>query len=296
MRISPPVLVLLFLLLLVVAWVIHAKVAKTAKATTGGAEKHWTDYESWDELVQNKAATEEYLRQRAAVLSRPDLDWTRVTSVLAKKLKKPREYIGIANVESDGKTVTIKSMSSGRVGTGGELYFAALPGNLVAEYTSRPAMFIFHTHPCDERCHPFPSGHDLVTQIALGAAGRYAAGVVISRYGVLMYGLDAKGYDAIQSAKDKRQAMLNLQHDVVAAHEAIRGWSNYTNDDLIAFYKRHRMFLIVYPTPAMVGDSQQQWSRSLESSIDYELIAERAAAARLHQAAKLQQKNRATST
>lgn len=240
------------------------------------AGKKWDEFKTWDDMRKDASATKDYFDQRAAVLNHPNLDWSEVLAVMNPKLKENREYIGVAVLKPDGKTLAVKSYEASTTTTDDEksdLAFAGVPSDLVMKYSNMPGLILFHTHPEDIRANPMPSSHDLSTAIYLGATSRFAACAVISRYGVLMHGLDWDAYKAINAANDWNLAALNLSHDVVVAHEAIRSWSKHTIADQLKFYARHRMLMFVFPSPEMVSDMRSVlWSWDLESPIDSDII------------------------
>jgi hypothetical protein len=252
----------------------------------GKKAKPWTDYATWGDLKRDPAATDAYMEQRAAVLNNPNLDWTQVTAAMAPKLLENREYIGIANLEPDGRTMRLVAAEASPTAAGDDasgITFASIPEELVVKYASRPGLVLFHTHPADPRGSPLPSSQDIATAIYLGATARFAACAVVSRYGVIMFGLDWSGYRAIHTAKDWTLAVMNMSHDVVAAHEAIRSWSMYTIPEYLAFYPRHRLLLVAYPSPEMVGESRfYSYLWSLETPVDTELIADLREDSRAH--------------
>jgi len=239
--------------------------------------KPWQQYESWNALQKDEGAKNEYLEQRLAVLNNPNLDWAPVLAEMQPKLLENREYIGIVNLDSDGKTLRIVASEPSPFEAGEETTeteFAGIPISLVEKYASRPGLFLFHTHPADLQCSPLPSSADLSAAIYFGATTRFAACAVISRYGVLVHGLDWDGYKSINDAKDWKLAVLNLCHDIVAAHEAIRSWTKYTIADYINFYPRHRLLLFVYPSNEMIGDARRYtYKANIELPIDYELLS-----------------------
>lgn len=241
-------------------------------------KKPWTSYNTWSELMKDKGAMAMYFKQRSEVLGNPNLDWGPVLREMVPKLEENREYIGLVNLMDDGRTLRLDAHEASPIEAGtleSETAFASVPGELVHKYAQQPALYIFHTHPADLRGSPLPSSHDLATAIHFAAVSRFAASVVISRYGVLMYGLEWSGYKTINEAKDWNLALLNLSHDIVASHEAIRSWDSYTLSNYFEFYTRHRLFLTVYPTPEMIGDSRQyRFIWNIESPIDHELITE----------------------
>jgi hypothetical protein len=259
----------------------------TALPTSGGApkkrtllkpKKQWDSYKSWEDMILDEGAKNEYFRLRATVLSYPNLDWTKVMADMRPKLLENREYIGVASLESDGKTLRILASEASPTVIGetdSDTTIAGVPGHLVAKYANMPGIILFHTHPADIRCSPLPSSHDLSAAIYFGATSRFAACAVISRYGVFAHGLDWSAYKAINEATDWKLASLNFSHDVVATHEAIRSWSSYTMADYLAIYPRLRMLMFTYPTSEMVGDSRRYtWMWDLESNIDHGLISD----------------------
>jgi hypothetical protein len=247
-------------------------------ARAPAAKRPWAEYETWDELNKDAGAVAAYIAQRAAVLNNPDLDWAPVLAKVNPLLIENREYIGIINIDKDGKTLHLSAIEASPTVAGtldSETAFASVPGDLVAKYAEKPGLFIFHTHPSDPRGSPLPSSHDLAAAVYFGAVSRFAANVVISRYGVLVYGPDWGAYKALHEAKDWNLALLNLSHDVVAAHESIRSWSTYTIADYIKFYPRHRLLFFYYPTSEMVGDMRRfQYLWNLETPIDHDLISD----------------------
>ena len=255
-----------------------------SRYTGGGsakALKPWTEYDSWAALAKDEGAFSDYNTQRLAVLQNPDLDWSLVLADMGPKLKENREHIGIVNLDADGRTLRLVASEASPVEASAEgsdsLSFASVPAALVAKYANRPGLFIFHTHPDDPRAWPLPSSQDLSAAIYFGVAGRFAASAVISSYGVIVYGPEDSVISKVFEAKDSKLAMLNLSHDIVAAHEATRSWAAHTLNDYLNFYPRHRMLVIVYPSPKMVGDSRRYlllWD--LESPIDHGFIADHA--------------------
>jgi len=242
------------------------------------AQKRWTEYATWKELQADEGATAEYFAQRAEAINSPEFDWGPVLREILPRLAEGREYIGLVDAEEDGKTLRLKAYEASPIEAGktdSETTFAAVPAELVTKYAERPALFMFHTHPADPRGSPLPSSHDLSTAAYFAATGRYAASVVISRYGVLIFTLDWSGYKAVNEAKDWSLALSNLSHDIVASHEAVRSWSAHSLADYLAFYPRHRLFFAAYPSPEMVADGRRYtYIWNLETPIDHELITE----------------------
>lgn len=271
-------LVLIFILLaILVALILVFNIGKKLYLGGNSETKPWQEFKSWEDLHKNKAAKMQYFADRAAVINNPNLDWSEVLAVINPKLKEDREYIGIVNLDKDGKTLKLVEYEASPLRISdhfSETTFASIPSELVTKYASKPGMIIFHTHPSNIKGNPLPSSHDLSTAIYFGASSKFAASAVISRYGVLMYGIDWPVYKAINDAKNWKLATLNYSHDVVAAHEAIRSWRQYTLDDYLKFYPQHRLFIFSFPSSEMVGDMRKDtYLGKLESPIDHSLIS-----------------------
>lgn len=264
-------------------------VAGGARGKTPAPRKPWVKYATWEALRADRGALHAYVAQRAAAIGNPDFDWGPVLAEIGPRLAERREYIGVVNAGRDGRTLQVTQVEASPVAAGeggGETTFASVPAELVARHGARPGLFLFHTHPDDPRCCPYPSSHDLAAAIYFGTAERFAANAIISRYGVFVYSLDWPAYRAIKAAKDPQLAALNFSHDVVAAHEAVRSWSSWTAAEYLAFYARHRMFINSYPSPQMVGDARRfSYLGDLELPIDHELITDHSADIAAHRRA-----------
>jgi len=263
---------------------------KAKKHLPKPAKKKWQLYKTWDDLKKDPGASADYFAARTATLNNPQFDWSSIYSMLRPLLDEPREYVGVIGVESDGRTLKLvaSEASPDAVGEGvSETYFAGVPAELVGKYAERPALFFFHTHPADERASPLPSSPDLATAIYFGATARFAASVVVSRFGVLIYGLGWAGYKAINAATDWKLALLNYTHDVIAANESVRSWSWHNLRDYTDLYSRMRMFFYAHPSPQMVAASiHPPIMHCIESSIDHLIISEYSADISRHLAGK----------
>lgn len=252
--------------------------ATDATDAVGGAKrkKAWDTYPTWEALQQDKNAMNDYLAVRSKAIEEPNFDWGPVLMVMQPRLVENREYIGVASVGSDGRTLHVVASAASPTTTdhGTNLTFASIPGALVAEYASKPGLFLFHTHPSSFSCCQLPSSHDLAAAIHSGVATQFAGHAVISRYGVFTYGLDWDVYKAIQTAEDPHLAKLHYVHDVVAAHESIRSWSMWTIPEYLKFYARYRMYVNSYPSGYLVGDSRSQHLADLELPVDHEIITD----------------------
>lgn len=239
--------------------------------------REWHKYPTWSALIKDESAWDAYLADRAEVLESPSLDWSAVIAQMQPKLRESREYVGLINLDADRKTLRIADFAPSPLSAAEsrtETTFAGIPRETVERFAARPALFIFHTHLDHPQCSPLPSSHDLSTAIMHGAATHFAANVIISSYGVIVFGLSWCAYKAINSSDDSWLATLNLTHDVVASHEAIRSWSPFSLAEYLGFYPRHRLFCFTYPSSRMVADRQRTYVYSLESPVDLGLIGD----------------------
>ena len=251
---------------------------KESKVSKRVAKKNWQSYKTWDDLKKDPGASAEYFAIRSEALNNPQYDWSHIYDIISPLLDEPREYVGVVGVEADNKTLKLiaSEASPDAIGEGvSSNYFAGVPAELVGKYAERPALFFFHTHPADVRASPLPSSPDLATAIYFGATARFAASVVISRFGVLIYGLGWSGYKAINKANDWKLALLNYTHDTIAANESVRSWNWHNLRDYTDLYARMRLFFYTHPSPQMIAAGlHPPIMHSIESDIDHTIIDE----------------------
>lgn len=251
------------------------KQAKQSKQL-GKKCQHWSLYDSWEKLQNDSIAKKEYLNDRNEILSNPNLDWSNVVEEIGPKLEELREYIGIINIKKGTNQLYIKKYEGSPTNANDEkskTTFASIPSELVNKYANMVGLFMFHTHPLDLRGSPLPSSYDLSAALYFGSISRFAASVIISRYGILMYGLSLSGYKFLSRSKDYNLAILNLSFDIIAAHESIRSWSKWKLSDYIDFYKRYKMFMYVFPSAEYIADNvKYDYEWNLTNPISHELI------------------------
>lgn len=251
---------------------LHKSRTRKGGSEKSSIERHWTEFTTWEGLYKNKSALDVYLTDRANIINNPDIDWTNVLKEINPLLKEKIEYIGLINLEADGRTAKLVKYESSP-SEESDMNFASITSELVEKYANRPALFIFHTHPSDEMASPLPSSHDLVTAIHLSALTRFAANIIISSYGVLMYGLDWDGYHTIHESENWDAALTDLSFDIASAHEARRSWVAHTLRNYLDFYPMHQLFMIPFSSSLMVSNSRNYtfyWN--VDSPIDHDLL------------------------
>jgi hypothetical protein len=256
------------------------------------AEKPWWKYESWNALAKDKAAVAEYTKARLEAIKRPGFDWGPVLKVVSPLLDADCEYVGIVNVEADGRTLRLEAYEASpakvevrRSRTGGDVV-AYVPAWLMAKYSDRPAMFIFHTHPNHPNGDPKPSPVDVVGSIVRASMARFAADVVISNHGVFMYGMTGPGYSRVLESAQPRLALRHHLYDVAAALESTRSWMPYTLADYVALFQRYELFMYVAPSPDYVAHTgySVRYHTNIESNSDFDLLQhEKKAILRIHE-------------
>jgi hypothetical protein len=254
--------------------------AKTAPIKTKSTKKplHWSSFDTWDNLQKNLIAKKEYLADKNKVINDPNLDWSDVLKEILPKLKENREYIGIINMNKNTNKLYLKKYEGSPTTADEEdsdTTFASIPSELVNKYSNMVGLFMFHTHPEDIRGSPLPSSYDLSAALYFGSISRFAASVIISRYGVLLYGLSKNGYQFLTKSRDYNLAVLNLSFDIIVAHESIRSWSSWRLTDYIKFYDRYKMFMYVFPSSEYIADNikyENEWN--ITNPISYDLILE----------------------
>jgi len=250
--------------------------AKRTKPKSYEKYTHWASFENWDQLQKDPVAKKEYLEEKNKIIEYPNLDWSDVLKELLTKLKENREYIGIINLNKKTNKLYIKKYEGSPTTADEEnsdTTFASIPSYLVDKYSNIVGLFMFHTHPEDIRGSPLPSSYDLSAALYFSSISRFAASVIISRYGVLMYGLSIYGYNFLSKSKDYNLAVLNLSFDVIAAHESIRSWSKWRLSDYSKFYERYKMFMHIFPSSEYVSDNikyDNEWN--INNAISYDLI------------------------
>lgn len=256
--------------------------AAQAENTGGGtkrrirSDKSWNEYSTWAELTKDKEANARYMKDRAKALNDLKFDWSQVLATVNPLLDEDREYIGLISPEKDGTTLRVIAMEASPLKAGEDKnpnVFASVPSELVEKMSARPAMFIFHSHPADRRASPLPSPADVSTAITMGYAGIYAANVVISRYGVILYTLGWGAYKNIHSAKAPGLAMRHMRYDVASFLLGMRSWKDWDLNDYQKAYERYQLLMVIYPSTEYTAASHLLKFRSdMSAPSDFEFL------------------------
>lgn len=244
------------------------------KSNTG---RHWTAFETWESLKKDTQAHAEYMRDRARALNSLEFDWSKVLDQLRDKISSSVEYVGLINrvlpTESTENSLEVTALEASPIPKEimkNDVGFASVPLKLFEKMANKPALFFFHTHPDDPRCGQMPSAADVSASITMGFAGRYAANVMVSKYGVFLYAPSFEAYKDVEDAGDRLLALTNYKKDVSAALDGIRSWRKWSLSDYEALFKQFKMILVVYPSSTYTAHSYLVRFRSLQDAPSYE--------------------------
>lgn len=265
-------LTVLLLFLLVLLAVVLAVGAARRSPVEGGATKsrHWTKFETWHELKANKSAWASYLHDREQALKNLNFDWSAVMEEIKPKLQENREYFGIINRaseesswEREGNPHPLKIAEIEPSPVAGlthvaetDTSYASVPADFVARMSSKPALFMFHTHIDCKNAVQLPSSTDVLLSISLALKNMYAGSVVLSRYGATLYTPSERALSDIRTAKNPALAASHYRHDVGHCIEGIRSWGNWKLDDVKKLYQRFKLQYVIYPSPTYTADSE----------------------------------------
>lgn len=236
----------------------------------------WTQYKSWKSLKKDIKATNTYLNDKQSILENPNIDWTQVMLEVLPKLKENYEYIGLINIKEDNKTMYVSEIHKSSIENGtidDDTTFAAISSELLEKMANIPALFMFHTHPDDKRACQLPSSQDIAAAVYYATHGHYAASILISTFGIMLYGVNNEmmKYFYKNPSNDFKLAQSNYIHDIVAAHESMRSWNKHRIKDYVDFFAQYRMFLYIYPSSRFIANKSYV-TYDLLNSIDHEFI------------------------
>ena len=226
--------------------------------------KSWTEYKTWDALYKDEGAHIAYWDDIANVINKLDLDWGDVRAELGDKLYDNREWVGRINLVK-GKPKIIELIPSPHaIGEGplSKQASAMVPADVVAKLEAKPALFVFHTHPGEGPASTMPSPTDVAGAMHIALSGRFAADLVISPYGVFMYGPNYEFRHAVQSAETFEKAQLTLYRrvaDMLAAMEGSRSWSSpWSLETHTNMFRRYDVEYVAFPTDKYAQADRRQ--------------------------------------
>jgi hypothetical protein len=221
------------------------------KENTAKEKKKWTRCASWDALSRDKEAVEEYTAAAHQVLENLTLDWSGVLAELRDQVYADREWAGRINLVH-GKPKIVELVPSPHAIGEGPLpkgSSAITPKELIAKLSNKPALFLFHTHPGEGAGSTMPSPTDIASSAWIAYTGEFAAELMISPYGVFMYG-PASSFrrDVWAAGHTPRDAYLATLRKIVDLLSALNWKAPWTLDDLSQTLNVHGIEYIVFPT------------------------------------------------
>lgn len=234
------------------------RVSPIREITHGGAgkkpKKQWTACKTWDEVFQDDDMRQSYWDDVNHVLNELGLNWDSVLAELGEKLYDDREWAGRINVV-DGVPKIVELVPSPYAAGEGPLpaqAVAMVPSEIVEALEKKPAFFIFHTHPKEAPGSAFPSPTDVVGSMMIAYTGHFIADLMISPYGVFMYGPNYDFRLAIRKCKTAEDAKLTLYRrnaDIIAALEGARSWTTpWKLETYIHMAEQYDVEYISFPT------------------------------------------------
>lgn len=208
----------------------------------------WQSFDKWSDLKNDRDEYSKFLQCRTTVLNGCNLDWGPAYIGITSLLDDDMEYIGIANIDNDGKTVYIKRMDKadkyGHVGS------HEISGKLLEEYSNIVGAFIFHTHKLDKSYSWYPSSSDLIASVHYAYQKRFIASVVFSGYGTIVYSPELYAINEIYS-HDKASQLLHLyiyMFNIATTMESQSSWSPHSHMVIMDSIRKLQMVILIYPT------------------------------------------------
>lgn len=263
-------------------------------------KKPWYEYATWDDLALDPVAVDDYYnhinywrRMKAPIA------WSELYEVIAgadirynydetETYKKhinfkdrfkevsTKEYIGVGVIMADGTIRIIKTdVSNTSVQSEQDPDIcASLDNDTLQRMIKLPGSFIFHTHPIDPSCEGIMSSLDLIIHTTLIAHERYLYGIVVSRYGILIQGLEPRLLQDLYGARFFNRALKSFIFDLISSHNARKSWRPHTLKEYFDFFEQFRVKMMVIGRDHLASEIGFVSYPDLNYSGDIELIAD----------------------
>ena len=235
-------------------------------------EKSWTRYASWGAMSRDAEAVAEYTAAAHLVLENLELDWSGVLAKLQDLVYADREWAGRINLVHGKPKIVELVPSPYAIGEGPlpEGARATTPKELIAKLANKPALFLFHTHPGEGAGSTMPSPIDIASSAWIAYTGEFAAELMISPYGVFLYGPASSFRRAVwaegHTPRDAYLATLRRVVDLLSALSGSRSWqAPWTLDDFSRTLHVHGIEYIVFPTDRY-AQALHRWAYTTPSS------------------------------
>jgi len=239
--------------------------------------KPWTEYKTWDSLYKDEGAYAAYWNDAAEAVNELNLDWSDVRAELGNKLYDGREWAGRINLVKGKPKIVELVPSPHAVGEGplSKQASAMVPAEVVAKLEAKPALFVFHTHPGETPASTMPSPTDVAGAMHIALSGRFAADLVISPYGVFMYGPDYEFRQAVQTAETFKEAQLALYRrvaDMLAAMEGSRSWTSpWSLETHAGMFRQYGVEYVAFPTDKY-AQADRRWMYTTPPRVDQDQL------------------------
>jgi hypothetical protein len=230
---------------------------------TGGAEaeevenikydkksKLWWNFSSWEALKKSSSSYKHYLLDRKEALTNLRHDWSHVLKQLNKPLYEKREYIGLINKNKGKLYISHKEPSPFSIDDYPETSKIALsiPAEIARRVASKPALFMFHTHPIFKKVSQIPSPIDLLYALQLGYQKHYAASVLVGEYGVFLFCPSPELCKRMHNSPNPMLIFWRYAFDLVTAFMGMRSWGFWSLQTFTQMLKTYQFMFVAYPS------------------------------------------------
>jgi hypothetical protein len=245
----------------------------------GPTTKAWTEHATWESLFHDEEAYKEYWNDVQMVINKLDLDWSGVRAELKEQLYDSREWAGRINLEG-GKPKIVELVPSPFSVNEGPLppqATAMVPAEVVEKLEIKPALFLFHTHPGEVGGSTLPSPTDVAGSMWIAYTNQHAANLVISPYGVFMYGpsmgLRTEIWKKNNNPVEAKLTIYKRIADMLAALEGSRSWADpWTLKTYARMLERYNVDYVIFPTDKYACEDFRKTFTAGINSVDYSLL------------------------
>lgn len=225
-----------------------------AQTATKKNVKPWREYETWEELGRDKAASQRYWKECGDFLNHLPKDWSKVREEAKEMIADDREWAGHIDIVKGVPQIVSKYRSStGQENDDMSARRASVSADVSKKVWSKPGLIAFHTHPADKTLHPDfdvhpPSPPDLALAVTEGFHGQFAAQVVLSPQAIFVYGLGGNTVTQLWNSEHPYFYAARLSYDV---YSSIAGTRSYVQsrriDEDEKILDKFGMFYFIIP-------------------------------------------------
>lgn len=223
---------------------------RAAASAKKAAARPWTEYRTWEKLRKDKAAMGRYHNDVFRVMNEIPPDWSALRAAAAPLLADDREWAGLINVIDGVPTIVEKVPSPTKVGETTRLNVSAeVPVEVIDKLSTRPAYYMFHTHPDKVVSPQLVSTADILLAVTESFFGHYAANAMVSSTAIVLYGMYKEPLDRIFAAEHPYLEFTQYCLDVYGALTGLRSrQGTHSIRDFTTVLEQFGIFHIVLPT------------------------------------------------